>query len=95
MVMKVALLHLDLGIGGAEQLVVNVASAMQRIKVKSVKPQRSVSAATTVNKAAKALTEDGEPVEVCILTSHHDVRHCFEETKPDGTVESLWLLFSI
>jgi alpha-1,3/alpha-1,6-mannosyltransferase len=53
--MKVALIHLDLGIGGAERLVVNIAICLKRM---------------------------GH--EVRILTSHHDLNHCFEETKKGG-----------
>lgn len=53
--MKVIFLHLDLGIGGAEQLVVNAATV------------------------TKDLNHN-----VAILTSHHEINHCFEETKPDG-----------
>ncbi len=53
--MKVTIVHLDLGIGGAEQLIVSIASALLKL---------------------------GH--EVTILTSHHDNKHCFEETKPDG-----------
>jgi hypothetical protein len=56
--MRVTILHLDLGIGGAEQLIVNVATV------------------------AKELGHD-----VLLLTSHHDPRHCFEETKPNGEVD--------
>jgi len=52
---KIILAHLDLGIGGAEQLVVQV---------------------------AKVLKESGHMVR--ILTTHHDVNHCFEETTPAG-----------
>ena len=53
--MKVTIIHLDLGIGGAEQLIVSIACSLQEL---------------------------GH--EVTILTSHHDNKHCFEETKPDG-----------
>lgn len=53
--MRILILHLDLGIGGAEQLIVNIATLLQEL---------------------------GH--EVTILTSHHDVNHCFEETKPNG-----------
>ena len=55
--MKITILHLDLGIGGAEQLIVSIATSMQQL---------------------------GH--DVTILTSHHDVNHCFEETKPDGKI---------
>lgn len=48
-------MHLDLGIGGAEQLVVNIACMLK---------------------------DSGH--KVTIFTTHHDVNHCFEETKPDG-----------
>lgn len=54
--LNIAVLHLDLGIGGAEQLIVNV---------------------------AKQLQVSGHNVH--LFTTHHDVNHCFEETKPDGT----------
>lgn len=52
---RVAFLHPDFGIGGAENLVVNAALALQ-------------------NKGAL----------VTIYTAHHDVTHCFEETRGDG-----------
>jgi hypothetical protein len=53
--MKIAIIHLDLGIGGAERLVVNIALCLKRM---------------------------GHDVR--ILTSHHDPKHCFEETAPGG-----------
>eukprot|EP01039_Chlorochromonas_danica_P002367 gene2367-2599_t len=56
---KVLMLHLDLGIGGAENLVVQVASSLQDLGCS-----------------------------VTILTSHHDINHCFEETKPNGKLGS-------
>lgn len=46
---------MDLGIGGAERLIINVACAMKTLGYN-----------------------------VVILTSHHDVNHCFEETKSLG-----------
>lgn len=49
------LLHLDLGIGGAERLMVNVAVSLLKM---------------------------GH--EVTIVTTHHDLKHCFDETKPGG-----------
>jgi alpha-1,3/alpha-1,6-mannosyltransferase len=54
---NVLILHLDLGIGGAEQLIVTMAKCIQDL---------------------------GHKVE--ILTSHHNVNHCFEETKPNGVL---------
>ncbi|GLD93883.1 hypothetical protein PINS_up002488 [Pythium insidiosum] len=51
----VGFLHPDFGIGGAENLVVNAALALQR-----------------------------KGVRVTIFTAHHDVSHCFEETRGDG-----------
>ncbi|KAF5386944.1 hypothetical protein D9615_002022 [Tricholomella constricta] len=54
--LKVAFIHPDLGIGGAERLVVD---------------------------AALGLQERGHSVD--IYTSHHDLNHCFEETK-DGSL---------
>lgn len=56
MKLKVVFLHPDLGIGGAERLVVDAAVAMK---------------------------ESGHSVQ--IITNHHSVSHCFEETK-DGTL---------
>lgn len=53
--MKITLVHLDLGIGGAEKLVINIAICLKRM---------------------------GHDVR--ILTSHHDLNHCFEETKKGG-----------
>eukprot|EP00981_Chlorochromonas_danica_P002349 scaffold453_cov187-Ochromonas_danica.AAC.19 len=61
---KVLMLHLDLGIGGAENLVVQVASSLQDLGCS-----------------------------VTILTSHHDINHCFEETKPNGN-RVIILIFS-
>lgn len=54
---NIIIAHLDLGIGGAEQLVVHV---------------------------SKLLLDSGHNVR--IVTTHHDINHCFEETKPDGKV---------
>ena len=53
--MRITVLHLDLGIGGAERLVVNTCCALQDL---------------------------GH--EISIVTSHHNLSHCFEETKPGG-----------
>ncbi|TDH65605.1 hypothetical protein CCR75_003921 [Bremia lactucae] len=53
--LRVGFLHPDLGIGGAENLVVNAAIALQ---------QRGA--------------------HVTIFTAHHDINHCFEETRGDG-----------
>lgn len=70
--MRIVLIHLDLGIGGAERLMVTV---------------------------ALALLELGHNVR--ILTTHHDVDHCFEETRGPGlladrvTVVGDWLPRSI
>jgi len=52
---RVTLVHLDLGIGGAERLVVNV---------------------------SLALLSSGH--DVTIVTTHHDLAHCFEETRGEG-----------
>jgi len=54
--LRVAFIHPDLGIGGAERLVVDAALGLQRL---------------------------GHLVE--IYTSHHDPKHCFDETR-DGTL---------
>ncbi|CAI5726511.1 unnamed protein product [Hyaloperonospora brassicae] len=53
--LRVGFLHPDFGIGGAENLVVNAAVALQ---------QRGA--------------------RVTVFTAHHDVTHCFEETRGDG-----------
>ncbi|CAH0475735.1 unnamed protein product [Peronospora belbahrii] len=53
--LRVGFLHPDFGIGGAENLVVNAAVALQ---------QRGM--------------------HVTVYTAHHDVNHCFEETRGDG-----------
>ena len=50
--MKVAFIHPDLGIGGAERLVVDAAVGLKKL---------------------------GH--EIDIFTSHHDISHCFEESK--------------
>lgn len=55
--MRIYIIHLDLGIGGAERLVVNFACQM------------------------KELGHD-----LTIITSHHELTHCFEETKPEGVL---------
>ncbi|KAG0052608.1 Alpha-1,3-mannosyltransferase-like protein [Gryganskiella cystojenkinii] len=54
--LRVAFLHPDLGIGGAERLVVDAAVGLQNLGHK-----------------------------VVMYTSHHDLTHCFEETR-DGTL---------
>ncbi|TMW56395.1 hypothetical protein Poli38472_006405 [Pythium oligandrum] len=53
--LRVGFLHPDFGIGGAENLVVNAAIALQK-----------------------------KNVHVTVFTAHHDVSHCFEETRGDG-----------
>uniref|UniRef100_M4BKR5 Alpha-1,3/1,6-mannosyltransferase ALG2 n=1 Tax=Hyaloperonospora arabidopsidis (strain Emoy2) TaxID=559515 RepID=M4BKR5_HYAAE len=53
--LRVGFLHPDFGIGGAENLVVNAAVALQ---------QRGA--------------------HVTVFTAHHDISHCFEETRGDG-----------
>lgn len=55
--LKIIVLHLDLGIGGAEQLIVSVSKVVQEL---------------------------GH--DVTLMTTHHDINHAFEETKPDGTL---------
>eukprot|EP01038_Epipyxis_sp_PR26KG_P005331 gene5331-7398_t len=55
--MKVSILHLDLGIGGAEQLIVTLAIQLQSL---------------------------GHDVK--IATTHHDINHCFAETKEQGVL---------
>ncbi|CAK4139444.1 unnamed protein product [Aphanomyces euteiches] len=59
---KVTFLHPDLGIGGAENLIVNCAVALQQ-----------------------------KGYDVHIFTSHHDVNHCFGETKGDGPLAK-WIV---
>ncbi|KAI0034997.1 alpha-1,3-mannosyltransferase ALG2 [Vararia minispora EC-137] len=54
--LRIAFIHPDLGIGGAERLVVDAALGLQRL---------------------------GHYIE--IFTSHHDPKHCFDETR-DGTL---------
>ncbi|DBA04080.1 TPA: hypothetical protein N0F65_009427 [Lagenidium giganteum] len=53
--LRVGFVHPDFGIGGAENLVVNAALALQK-----------------------------NDVLVTVFTAHHDVNHCFEETRGDG-----------
>eukprot|EP01041_Mallomonas_annulata_P010391 gene10391-21670_t len=53
--MRVAFIHLDLGIGGAERLIVNFATIVKDLKH-----------------------------DVIIITSHHDQKHCFQETEHGG-----------
>ena len=66
--LRICFLHPDLGIGGAENLIVNAACVLQ---------------------------SHGHTIH--IYTSHHDVNHCFEETREDGplskciTVYGDWL----
>jgi hypothetical protein len=55
--LRVAFVHPDLGIGGAENLMVNAAVALQK---------------------------KGHTVHV--YTAHHDVSHCFAETRGDGAL---------
>ena len=55
--LRVAFVHPDLGIGGAENLMVNAAVALQK---------------------------KGHAVRV--YTAHHDVTHCFAETRGDGAL---------
>ena len=64
--MKIAILHLDLGIGGAEKLIISLALALKDTKEKSIDGTDSN---TTKNTHS-----------VKIYTTHHDKSHCFEET---------------
>ena len=50
--MRISFIHPDLGIGGAERLVVDAAMGLKKLGY-----------------------------QVDVFTSHHDVNHCFEETK--------------
>ena len=53
--MRIAFFHPDLGIGGAERLIVDIAVELQR-----------------------------RGYDITIYTSHHDRKHCFEETKGES-----------
>ena len=57
---RIVFLHPDLGIGGAERLIVDAALALQK-----------------------------KQHEVHILTTHHDVKHCFTETRPENNEPAL------
>jgi alpha-1,3/alpha-1,6-mannosyltransferase len=57
--MKVSIIHLDLGIGGAERLIVNTSIVLKELVYN-----------------------------VTIITSHHDKKHCFEETNTNGILSN-------
>lgn len=71
---KVVMLHPDLGIGGAERVILDMAITLQSRQI------------------------DGRPIEVTIVTNHHDEARCFKETN-DGSVRVVvragWLPASI
>ena len=53
----VTILHYDLGIGGAERLVIDIAKCLNNLNY-----------------------------DLQILTTHHDHKHCFEETNITGNI---------
>ena len=82
--MKIAILHPDLGLGGAERLIVDVAVALQA-KVWNEGWGKGVS-------FDLCLLSQGH--EVHMYTSHYDPARCFEEAKPGNfpiTVYGDWM----
>ena len=74
----IVFVHLDLGIGGAEQLVVNLASA-------SLGP----STPGYADAAASASDDNSLDANVSIYTTHRSPTHCFDVVKPpDGILAS-------
>ena len=79
--MRIVFIHPDLGIGGAERLVIDAGKS-------------HIFASTliyTISSAALALKECGNRIN--ILTNHHDSSHCFPETidgSLDVTVAGSW-----
>ena len=76
---KIVFLHPDLGIGGAERLVINAAMELSRLgyeaRVISGRPQ----SLTYQLRGPTART-----YQVVIYTTFHDVQRCFEETLSAG-----------
>jgi len=74
---RIIFIHLDLGIGGAEQLILNLALAS-----KNGSNRNNSSMNTTSNNENGTLDDD-----VWIYTSHCDPSHCFDEVrKPHGSL---------
>ena len=78
--MRVAVIHLDLGIGGAEQLVLNVCTGL----LNQSKNASVSSTSKSKKKNAKNKVNNEAVIDVDIYTSHHDLSHCFTETKDGG-----------
>ena len=72
---KVAILHPDLGIGGAERLVLDAALELSKIGC-------NVRIAKTSTSGAGFSFR--KPPQVVLYTVYHDVNRCFEETLLDG-----------
>lgn len=68
---KIAFIHPDLGIGGAERLVVDAATALQETTLIDVHE---------INKVISHV-KGHRKYHVTVFTSHHDHQHCFPETR--------------
>ncbi|PFH35029.1 glycosyltransferase, group 1 family protein [Besnoitia besnoiti] len=75
---KVTFVHLDLGLGGAEQLVVYAALAMQQEAAKSAENFGNSQESASAERDAQEVEDAGYDVE--ILTTHHDTTRCFPAT---------------
>ena len=72
---QVVFLHLDLGIGGAESLVLNLAKAILPSETNHDKS------------SASARHRDGSNgCDISIYTTHCSPSHCYDEVKPDGAL---------
>lgn len=69
---NIVYIHLDLGIGGAEQLVINLALASNNT--------------TQQNNNNNIIQEEKSERTVSIYTSHCDPSHCFDEVKPPNGI---------
>jgi len=79
---KVAILHPDLGIGGAERLVLDAALELSKIGC-------NVRIAKTSTSGAGFSFR--KPPQVVLYTGYHDVNRCFEETLLDGHRRASWI----
>ena len=88
---RVVFLHPDLGIGGAERLIVDCSLALQS-KVEKIDECSNLFTSNCVSISNLALLLQGH--ETLILTAHHDPSHCFRSaTSCDWNIYIKTLIF--
>ncbi|GKY96266.1 hypothetical protein MPSEU_000586200 [Mayamaea pseudoterrestris] len=90
----VSFLHLDLGIGGAEQLIVQLATVTQQIQVQQQaqeqgqeqQSQTSNASSTQSNTIRKNDNDKSTNISVSIYTTRCEPHHCFRAVQPGGVL---------